>query len=80
MSANDHIEYYRERARRERELAAAARHPKAAAAHAALADVYEALAANEQRPTARILRPDFQKRATAGHEMSDRLNATEIEG
>jgi adenine-specific DNA methylase len=79
MSSNDYLEYYRERARRERELAAAARHPKAAAAHAALADVYEALVANDQRPTARILRPDFQKRAIVGCDESARLGAVESE-
>ena len=65
MPSTDHLEYYRERARQERGLAAAACHPKAVAAHAALADVYEALVTNDQRPTARILRPDFQKRAAA---------------
>ena len=61
MSSND-SEYYRERARRERELAAAAQHPRAASAHAALADVYDALVSNDQRPTARVLKPNFQKR------------------
>ena len=80
MSANDHIEYYRERARRERELASAAPHPKAAAAHSVLADVYEALVANGQRSTARILRPDFQKCAAVSCEKSGRLAGMETEG
>lgn len=80
MSSNDHIEYYRERAGRERALAVAAHHPKAAAAHAALADVYEALVANDQRPTASILRPDFQNRTVGGRERLRRLATVEPEG
>ena len=64
MSSND-SEYYRERGRRERELAAAAQHPRAASAHAALAEAYEALVSKDQRPTARILTPNFQKRLVA---------------
>jgi len=62
MSSND-LEYYDARARRERELANAATDAKAAAVHATIADVYEALVANNQRPTARVLKPDFQKRS-----------------
>lgn len=62
MSSND-LEYYRRRVIRERDLAEAASDPKAAAAHAALADRNEALIAEDQPPTARILRPDFQKRS-----------------
>jgi hypothetical protein len=77
MSSND-LEYYRERSRRERELAAAAEHPSAASAHAALADVYEALVANDQRPTARILTPDFQKHSVTAprpEPISDQIKA-----
>jgi hypothetical protein len=61
MSSDD-LEYYSSRAQRERECADAADDPRAAAIHETLADVYEALVANNQRPSARILRPDFQKR------------------
>ena len=79
MSSND-PEYYRERSLRERELAAAAQHPKAASAHAALADVYEALVANDERPTACILKPDFQKRSLASCESSGGAEAIKSEG
>ena len=45
MSRED-VEYYRQRAREERALAAAAANPEAAKAHAELADHYEALVRN----------------------------------
>ena len=75
MSSND-FEYYSERVSREREMAAGAGDPRAAAANGALADVYEAmLAANNQRPTARILRPDFQWRRAEGRDQSGPMGA-----
>ena len=79
MSSND-FEYYSQRASREREIAAGARDPRAAAAHGALADVYEKLlAANNQRPTARILRPAFQWRRPERRDQSGAIES-EAEG
>lgn len=71
------LEYYRERAQRERELADASTDPRVAAAHAEMADVYEALVANDKTPTARILTPDFQQRGAKARRSA---NVQKIEG
>lgn len=80
MSFNDDFEYYRERARCERERAQAASDPRAASSHAALAEHYELLVGNKERPTARILTPDFQKRRTTSHDGSRSLDEAKAEG